>query len=49
MKPADWQRLRNLALFKAWVTDEEMAYVFPIFLLLTFVVIVVGAVWSLWF
>jgi hypothetical protein len=41
MRTKTWQRLRNLVLFRLWVTDRTLAAVMPIFALMLFVVVII--------
>lgn len=41
----NWQRLRNLALFKLWVTDRQLRRLWPLAALLAFIVFAGTAFW----
>jgi hypothetical protein len=44
MTDEDWQRLRNLSLFKLWVTDKQLGKWWPLAALIAVVILVVAAV-----
>jgi hypothetical protein len=39
-----WQRLRNLSLFKLWVTDQQLSRLWPLAALLAAIILLVTAV-----
>jgi hypothetical protein len=41
----NWQRLKNLAIFRVWATDRELRPLMPLIALIAFVVLVVSAAW----
>ena len=47
MKRDDWQRLKNLALFRLWVTDRELERLWPLAALLVLVLAAIFAARSL--
>jgi hypothetical protein len=48
MNKYDWQRLKNLSLFKVWVTDRELKRWWPLIALLTFVLLLLMVFRWLW-
>lgn len=44
MDKYNWQRLKNLSLFKLWVTDRELKRWLPLVALLSFVLLLATAV-----
>jgi hypothetical protein len=45
MTKDDWQRLKNLSLFKLWVTDRELNRLWPLAALIALAILVATAVW----
>ena len=48
MTEKNWQRLRNLAIFKVWATDRELRPFTPLVALIAFIILIVSALWW-WF
>jgi hypothetical protein len=44
MTEENWQRLRNLSLFKLWVTDKQLRRLWPVAALIAILVLVAGVV-----
>jgi len=44
MTDEDWQRLRNLSLFKLWVTDKQLRRWWPLAALIAVVILLITAV-----
>jgi len=42
----NWQRLRNLAIFKVWATDRELRPLMPLVALIAFIILMISA--QLW-
>jgi hypothetical protein len=43
MNKYDWQRLKNLSLFKLWVTDRELNRFWPFAVVMAFIILVITA------
>jgi hypothetical protein len=43
MKGDNWQRLKNLALFKVWVTDRQLRSLYPIIALIAVTILAIAA------
>ena len=43
MTEEDWQRLRNLSLFKLWVTDKQLRRWWPLAVLIAVVLLIIAA------
>jgi hypothetical protein len=41
MTTEDWQRLKNLSLFKVWVTDRQLNRLWPIVALISFLLLAI--------
>jgi hypothetical protein len=39
MDKETWQRLRNLSLFKLWVTDKQLSRLWPVAMLIALIVL----------
>ena len=48
MTDKNWQRLRNLAIFKVWATDRELRPLTPLVALIAFIILIISAL-SWWF
>jgi hypothetical protein len=48
MNKYDWQRLKNLSLFKVWVTDRELQRWWPLVAFLTFLLLLATVIRWLW-
>jgi hypothetical protein len=44
MTKDNWQRLKNLSLFKLWVTDKQMRRLWPIAALIACILLVITAI-----
>ena len=44
MNKLDWQRLKNLSLYKLWVTDKELSRLAPLAILIAIVFLIATAV-----
>jgi hypothetical protein len=44
MTEHNWQRLKNLSLFKLWVTDKELSRLWPMAALIASIVLAITAV-----
>ena len=44
MTKENWQRLKNLSLFKLWVTDKELSRLWPVAAFIGGVILIVTAV-----
>jgi hypothetical protein len=44
MTKDNWQRLKNLAIFKLWVTDRQLSRLWPVAALIASIILVVTAV-----
>ncbi len=44
MTKDNWQRLKNLSLFKLWVTDRELRRLWPVAALIAFIILAITAV-----
>lgn len=47
MENENWQRLKNLAIFKIWATDRQMRKMWPIFMILLLALFLVVSIWWL--
>jgi hypothetical protein len=43
MEKDDWQRLRNLSLFKLWVTDRQLRKLWPLAALIAGILLIITA------
>ena len=43
MDKDDWQRLRNLSLFKLWVTDRQLRKLWPLAALIACILLIITA------
>jgi hypothetical protein len=48
MTDKNWQRLKNLAIFKVWATDRELRPLTPLVALIAFIILMISAL-SWWF
>jgi hypothetical protein len=44
----NWQRLKNLAIFRVWATDRELRPLMPLVALIAFIILISTALWW-WF
>ncbi len=49
MNKYTWQRLKNLSLFKLWVTDKELSQLWPIAVLIALVLFLIVGLRFLFF
>jgi hypothetical protein len=45
MTDKNWQRLKNLAIFKVWATDRELRPLTPLVALIGFIILLISALW----
>ena len=48
MTDKNWQRLKNLAIFRVWATDRELRPLTPLVALIGFIILLISALWC-WF
>lgn len=49
MTNENWQRLKNLSLFKLWVTDKQLRRLWPVAALIACIILIMTAVKWLFF